>query len=102
MKIKRFLRLNGESSKSFALKLGISNSTMSRILRGSVLPSIAVAKKILKKSYRAITVDDIVDQYHLFYNVPEINIIYNIHKEKGILFFKEMNNYLDKFTPRNK
>lgn len=93
MKIKRFLRLSGESSKSFALKLGISNSTMSRILRGSVLPSIAVAKNIFRKSYRAITVDDIVDQYCVFYGV---NIIYNGRKEKCDYFVKEINNYLEK------
>jgi transcriptional regulator with XRE-family HTH domain len=63
MKLKRFLRLNGLSSKELADELGISCSTFSRILRGVLLPSVFIARKIDCISGGKVSPKDFIDQF---------------------------------------
>jgi len=60
MTLKEYLRKNGESASSFAAKLGVSVSTVTRIANGETMPLLPLAQEIVAATGRKVRLADLV------------------------------------------
>jgi transcriptional regulator with XRE-family HTH domain len=63
-KLAQYLKASGQSQRSFADRIGIHHSVLSRFIAGKAKPSLSTALRIQRETDGQVPVDDWEDEGH--------------------------------------